>query len=131
MSQASVSDADERDYSALVADLDNLAANAKSFFPGRVLLPRKKTFAVLDLLSEKLLQDTKGQNQTVEFEGYTRALEAVAGVNGLASGGNAGPSIWRIRFADVNRKRLTLAIQDLHTALKPFLVGSPSEGERT
>jgi hypothetical protein len=121
MTTPSTDTTDKRDLAALLAELDRLAAGAKSFFPGRVLLPRKKTYAALDLIGERLVAESEAPDNAIGFDSCRRAIEAVAEVNELAASGKAGPSIWRIWFADVNRKRLAQALQDLHAALEPLL----------
>ncbi len=126
MEELSIAHRDEGDLAALMASLDTLVAGAKSFFPGRVLLSRKQTYRLLDLMIKKLLEESEAQSVAADFETYRRAVEAVGGVNALASGGNAGPSIWRIWFADVSRKRLSPAVEELRSALAPFIASEAS-----
>jgi hypothetical protein len=110
----------EEELSALLTELDGLAHNAKSFFPGRVLLPRKKTYAVLDRINENLRRLSQADDARHGYETYRRAIAAVGGVDGLASQGSVGPSIWRIWFSDVSRKGLSRAIAELRAAMEPF-----------
>jgi hypothetical protein len=110
----------ERDVGALVDSFDHLVAGAKSFFPGRVLLNRKKARNLLDRLFAKLL-DEAGSDGPAR-PSTTRALEAVEALDVLAAlGGYGGPSIWRIWFVDVRRKRLSEMAEELREALTPFM----------
>jgi hypothetical protein len=115
-----VDDLGSLDLSALMENLDALAAGAKSFFPGRVLLNRKRTFRLLDAINQRLLAESKAQNVPADYGMYLRAIEADTGVYDLASRGTAGPSIWRIWFADVNRKQLAQSLDELRDALALF-----------
>lgn len=109
----------DADLSTLLSSLDELTAGARSVFPGRVLLNRKKTHALVERMNEKLLAESKREN-VPPFESFTRAIVAVDAVGVLAYGGSSGRSIWRIWFADVSRKRLSKVMEDLHAALAPL-----------
>ena len=112
--------ADEPDIGALVDSFDDLVAGARSFFPGRVLLNRKNARNLLDSIFARLLGEARSGDPA--RPPYGRALEAVKALDTLvALGGYGGPSIWRIRFVDVRRKRLAGMVEELRAALTPFM----------
>jgi hypothetical protein len=106
--------------SRALGDLDALAGSSKSVFPGRVLLRRKKAHEIVDRMSDQLRAVGESTNVPA-FESFKRAANALAAFDALASGATAGPSTWRIWFADVSRKRLREAMDELHAAFAPFV----------
>jgi hypothetical protein len=118
--QSPTFDPDALDLGGLMESLDAIATGAKSFFPGRVLLNRKKTFGLIRAIDKRLLAESKVQNVRADYGMYLRAIEAGNQVYELATSGTAGPSIWRIWFADVRRKQLAQALDELRDALAPF-----------
>lgn len=109
--------ADAGDLAEAMTELERLAAGSKSFFPGRVMLNRSKTYALLDRMKDALVQHA--EQSPHDFDACHRALQAVVDVNELANSGSAGASIWRTWFADVSRKKLSAALAELRSALEP------------
>ncbi|HVC88190.1 MAG TPA: hypothetical protein VNC40_12310 [Gaiellaceae bacterium] len=108
---------------ALVASFEELAAGARSVFPGRVLLSRKKATGLLEVMRERLLATEVSR---VDTEPYIDALTAVSEFRVLTDSGGFMPwaNVWRYFYLDISRKRLARMVEDLRDRLAPFM-GTP------
>jgi hypothetical protein len=108
------------DLLGAMRSLDEVVASARSFWPGRVMLNRKRTTGVLKVMVQ-LLTDGGTQDERDATEDQRQAIAAISQLNNsVAVLGYGGRSMWRRSHLDIKRQQLAEMVEAIRDPVTRF-----------